>query len=162
MTSAAVTCSNDYDLCAGTESNGSCTWDRKLCVTCRDDSGTIKIRVQTNGLPNHCYKNSRIAPVELTVDFEVNWLSTASENEESSPTTQTALNALLCDELGIARKSHIPKSADFSVLDGSDLKAGFGVATTGVILFSALSALNVDPFYPAVYADVTNPDDDVE
>lgn len=57
MTSASVTCSNNYGVCAGTESNGSCTWNRKLCVTCRSDQGTVKIRVQTNGLPNHCYKS---------------------------------------------------------------------------------------------------------
>ena len=33
-----------------------CTWQRKLCVTCTADStGKVKIRVQTNGLPNHCF-----------------------------------------------------------------------------------------------------------
>ena len=47
-------------------------------------------------------------------------------------------------------------------MTGSDQKTAFGVATSGVLLFSALSAEKVDPFYPAVYADVTNPDDVVE
>ena len=75
---SSVTCTNSYGVCAGSESSGSCTWDRKLCVTCRNDSGTVKIRVQTNGLPNHCYKSPRTAPTSQTVDFEVNWLTSAS------------------------------------------------------------------------------------
>lgn len=44
MMSASVTCAN-VEACAGTESGSNCTWERKLCVTCRDDSGTVKIRV---------------------------------------------------------------------------------------------------------------------
>ena len=42
------------------------------------------------------------------------------------------------------------------------MTTAFGVATSGVLFFSSLSAEKVDPFYPAVYADVTNPDDVVE
>ena len=38
------------------------------------------------------------------------------------------------------------------------MKTAFGVATSGVLMFSALSAENVDPFYPAVYGSVTDPD----
>lgn len=56
MRSVTVTC-DDVEACAGTESGRSCSWERKLCVTCRDDGGTIKIRAQTNGLPNHCYRS---------------------------------------------------------------------------------------------------------
>ena len=79
MNSAAVTCSSsNTGACAGTTSGSNCTWNRKLCVTCRDDSGTVKIRVETNGLPSHCYKSPNTAPLEQTVDFEVNWLSSAS------------------------------------------------------------------------------------
>lgn len=68
----------------------------------------------------------------------------------------------MCDSLSIAKRGNIPSSAGFTIQDGSDSKTAFGVATSGVLLFSALSAENVDPFYPAVYADVTNPDDVVE
>ena len=42
-----------------------CTWTRKLCVSCfkadqneskdDDDDDDVYIRVQGNGLPNHCY-----------------------------------------------------------------------------------------------------------
>ena len=98
------------------------------------------------------------------MDFETNWLQAASENSYSVPATQTELNALLCDELGIAKKKYIPKNADYTNLDdtGTEYKTAFGVATSGVMLFSALSNKNVDPFYPAVYGDVIVPDEDVE
>ena len=70
LPSSSVTCSN-VGVCAGSESNGSCTWDRKLCVTCRDDGGTVKIRVQTNGLPNHCYKSPQTAPTAQHLSLKV-------------------------------------------------------------------------------------------
>lgn len=69
----------------------------------------------------------------------------------------------MCDDLTVAKRRYIPSSAGYTLMDGtSEPGTTFGVATTGVLLFSALSAENVDPFYPAVYADVTNPDDVVE
>lgn len=68
----------------------------------------------------------------------------------------------MCDSLTIASMNNIPSSAGYSKIEGSDQGTAFGVASTGVLLFSALSAENVDPFYPGVYADVTNPDDVVE
>ena len=64
--------------------------------------------------------------------------------------------------MAVSKQGNIPSSAGYTVVTGSDQKTAFGVATSGVLLFSALSAEKVDPFYPAVYADVTNPDDVVE
>lgn len=54
MPSQPFTCA-DKPRCipSGTSSGRSCTWQRKLCVTCSISSGTTKIRVQTNNLPNH-------------------------------------------------------------------------------------------------------------
>lgn len=163
MPSASVTCSSNLvGTCAGTESGGSCTWQRKLCVTCRDDAGTIKIRVQTNGLPSHCYKSPNTAPAEQTVDWEVNWLSTATKNSASSPNNQQGLNSLLCDNLKVAADDLVPSSAGYTKLDGKKQDTAFGVANTGVLMFSALSGENVDPFYPAAYGHVTDPDAVIE
>ena len=36
-------------------SSSPCTYERKLCVSCYDDGGTTYIKVQANGLPNHCF-----------------------------------------------------------------------------------------------------------
>lgn len=161
MASASVTCA-DVGACAGTESGSNCTWNRKLCVSCRDASGTVKIRVQTNGLPSHCYKTPQTAPAELTVDWEVDWLSAAGANPASAPADQNALNALMCDSLDIAKDAFIPSSNNYEKKEGQSQNTAFGVATSGVLMFSALSAENVDPFYPAAYADVTDPDAVIE
>lgn len=62
----------------------------------------MRIRVATNGLPNHCYFSPGDQPTEQNVDFEVNWLSPATQNADSSPTDQDGLNTLICDDLKIS------------------------------------------------------------
>lgn len=42
------------------------------------------------------------------------------------------------------------------------MNTAWGIAVTGVMMFSALSAENVDPFYPVKYANVDDPDSVVE
>ena len=36
-------------------SDSPCTYERKLCVSCYEESSTTYIKVQANGLPNHCF-----------------------------------------------------------------------------------------------------------
>ena len=43
----------------GTQST-SANHRQKMCVSCRDDGGTIKIKVQSNTYPSHCYGTSNI------------------------------------------------------------------------------------------------------
>jgi hypothetical protein len=53
----------------------SCTWERKLCITCTEDSnGVVYVRAQSNGLPNHCYKTPEQFG-ELDFDMEVKWMT---------------------------------------------------------------------------------------
>ena len=85
-------------------------------------------------------------------------MTTATRNSASSPTDQSGLNRLLCDSLTVSKAENIPSEAGFTTITGSDMKTAFGVATSGVLMFSALSAENVDPFYPAIYGSVTDPD----
>ena len=49
--------------------DGACEWERKLCVTCKEVNGTVKIRLQTNNLPDHCIEN-KLAD-EMILDYEV-------------------------------------------------------------------------------------------
>lgn len=62
--SETVSCTGDVEYCAGSwDSTGStCTWTRKLCVTCRSVNSVPYIRVQTNSLPNRCYYAGHDAP----------------------------------------------------------------------------------------------------
>ena len=34
----------------------TCTWTRKLCVTCSTSNSKVYMRVQTNSLPAHCFE----------------------------------------------------------------------------------------------------------
>jgi len=73
-----VVCPKDGMECpAGANISGdNCIFTRKLCVSCRaDDFGVVGIIMQTNGLPNHCYKSTgTTAPMEIQYDTYVNWL----------------------------------------------------------------------------------------
>eukprot|EP01061_Rhynchopus_euleeides_P002966 TRINITY_DN1229_c0_g1_i1.p2 TRINITY_DN1229_c0_g1~~TRINITY_DN1229_c0_g1_i1.p2 ORF type:complete len:122 (+),score=18.46 TRINITY_DN1229_c0_g1_i1:49-414(+) len=42
-----VSCTATNIACAGTESNGVCTYQRKMCVTCSEENGVVRIRVQS-------------------------------------------------------------------------------------------------------------------
>lgn len=47
-------------------------------------------------------------------------------------------------------------------MEGAEIGTAWGISTTGVLIFSALSGENVDPFYPAAYGRVRDPDEAVE
>ncbi|CAF1402893.1 unnamed protein product, partial [Adineta steineri] len=49
-----TTCAASDVVCPGQTTNGVCVWQRKLSAVCRNASGVIKIRIQTNGLPPRC------------------------------------------------------------------------------------------------------------
>ena len=55
--------------------DGLCTYTRKLCITCFDESGQIRIRVQSNAMPNHAYSAPQ-AIVDNNIDYTVDWLQT--------------------------------------------------------------------------------------
>ena len=54
---------------AGTLVGTTCSWERRLCVTCREDGGVTKIRVQTNNLPDHCVQADNVKAQNF--DYEV-------------------------------------------------------------------------------------------
>ena len=101
LAAQTVTCTNVGRCNTGDSgfsgSASSCTSSYKLCVSCRDDSGTVKIRVQSNNIPRSCYSTPQnIASVNY--DYEVEFNSAGDQNNPlQSPNTQTAVNNLLCD-----------------------------------------------------------------
>ena len=73
-TGVNATCSATGVVCPGQNISGICVWQRKLSAICRNASGTIKIRIQTNGLPPRCANvPTSNTFVELNVDFETNF-----------------------------------------------------------------------------------------
>ena len=44
----------------------------------------VRIRTQTNGLPNHCYSAPDTKPsVILQIDFESNWMPSVAKNKNA-------------------------------------------------------------------------------
>ena len=139
-------------------SGSSCTFKRKLCVTCYTLRGVPFIRVQSNGLPNHCYTSPRTAPAALDIDFQVAWQAEAhTDSEEAYPETQEALDSLICD-IQRSADSRIPAYTMYERKGTTMINTAWGVATSGVLLMNGISAEGVDPYYPAVYGSVKDPD----
>jgi hypothetical protein len=126
-----------------------------MCVTCSQTNSTTYIRVQTNGLPNHCYSSPNTAPIDLNVDFTVKFQWDVGTNIYNSPTTQTEINNMLCTPTGQA-DSTIPAAASYSNSGTTSIDTAVGVGLSGVMLFNGASANDVDPLYPAIYGSVTS------
>ena len=87
VASSTFTCNSDVGLCAaGTTS--SCAWSRQLCVTCSEINSEVYIRVQSNGMPNHCYYVSLFEPSAQSVDFSVLWQWDVGSTVYHTPSTQ--------------------------------------------------------------------------
>ena len=73
VTPELVTCLNKPRCIpspGGVPDGSTCTWQRRLCVTCRrDDADIVQIRVQTNNMPNHCISSDSVKPQAF--DYEV-------------------------------------------------------------------------------------------
>ena len=76
-----------------TFNNQECTYNRKLCVYCAEESSNVYIYAMSNGLPNHCYVSPRQAPVDLDFDIKVRWMKSIDTTtyttltvSESAPT----------------------------------------------------------------------------
>ena len=60
VTGVSKTCAVGTNMCTNqaATSGGNCVFTRRLCVTCATAANNVvQIRVQTNGLPNHCFQS---------------------------------------------------------------------------------------------------------
>lgn len=64
---------------------------------------------------------------------------------------------MICN-INRSQDSAIPSVSEYSSAGSSNLNTAWGVSKTGIIMFNGISAEGVDPFYPAAYGRVTNPD----
>ncbi|CAF0827796.1 unnamed protein product [Adineta ricciae] len=147
-TGVTVTCSQlGSTSCPGSMVNGICTWQRKLAVTCIDGT-TVRIRVQSNGLPGRCIDvPSSVSISEQNVDFAVNFNPTVSVNSPIlTPTTQTQLDAISCN---ITSQSSAPSWSNLVTYSTTSLDTLVGVSIDNVAILNVNSANMVDPFYPS-------------
>jgi len=50
-----------------------CTFTRKLCVSCSETLGIVRVKVQSNGLPNHCFNSTVNNAAPMENEWEVVW-----------------------------------------------------------------------------------------
>ena len=145
-TGVNVTCSTSGVVCPGQNIGGVCIWQRKLSAVCRNASGIIKIRIQTNGLPPRCAYVGMGIFSELNIDFEVNF--NPDVNINSLNTNLTTVSALT-QTIGTPTSSTtVPSASGFVNYGASSLMTITGIAIDGVVIFATDSANNVDPFLP--------------
>ncbi|CAF3573351.1 unnamed protein product [Rotaria socialis] len=147
-TGTNVTCTSlSGSSCPGSNISGSCVFQHRLSVSCYLSGSTVKIRIQSNGLPYYCPSMpSSDTFAEQNIDFEVNFNPDVSVNSPlQSATTVSALSTLLCNIQG----SSNPPSGSAYVNYGSSYSTLAGVSVDGVSIMNVNSLNNVDPFYPA-------------
>ena len=145
-TGVNVTCSASGVVCPGQTINGVCVWQRKLSAVCRNASGVIKIRIQTNGLPPRCASVPMGSFSELNVDFEVNFNPDVDVNSPNTNlNTVSALSQTICV---LTYSSTVPSASGFANYGTTNVNTVTGVSVDGVVIFSSDSIDNVDPFFP--------------
>ncbi|CAF1240060.1 unnamed protein product [Rotaria sordida] len=146
-TGTNVSCSSGFTstTCPGTMYGSTCVFQHKLCVTC-SGSTTIRIRVQSNGLPRFCPNTP--APIkELNVDFQVNFNPNVNVNSPvQNPTTSSQLDSIVCN---ISSQASVPSVSNYvSYSSSGSFNTLAGICVDGVTILNVNSANNVDPFYP--------------
>ena len=105
ITGEQVQCAKTGDFCVDSgqrdPQSGSCSWTRKLCVTCEKTATEIvKISVQSNGLPAKCFWTETRALREENIDFTVIFNPTS----QTSSFTQSSASFYfdeLCDSTNV-------------------------------------------------------------
>jgi len=130
------------------EADGTtCTWPRRLCVTCRNDSGVTKIRVQTNNLPDHCVKSTQLK--EQNFDYEVPFNPKKTYGVwDVDLDTQHKLNMHVCRIV----KQHDPVALGIVENGDDESKNAMGFALNGVA-FQFANQIQEDPVFPITEAN---------
>ncbi|CDW77974.1 UNKNOWN [Stylonychia lemnae] len=155
-------------------SSPPCVWKRKMATVCNTDTTTssgrllesssgAKIRMQTNGLPNHCPEPGASVPKENIIDFEVSFKNKprnsqkmnrnlASQDEPVNTSLydgddQNSVNNALCD--GSWTQAGFLKQIDPEYNEYSgNFESIVGIALNGVPIHTGNSEYGSDVFYP--------------
>ena len=79
------------------------------------------------------------------------------DNDDSWPKSQNELDTMICDIMR-SKDDKIPRNVEYVKYGRENINTAWGVAVTGVMLFNGISGEGVDPFYPAKYGRVTDPE----
>eukprot|EP00944_MAST-04C_sp_MAST-4C-sp1_P013029 g13029.t1 len=167
MPGQLVTCM-DVGQCNDQTAGFQCSWVRQLCVTCHQAGDTVKIRVQSNGMPDHCYYSPMVAPRPKFIDYEVNF-NTEVKTNRFSPTTSGELDSIVCNR-SMVSDSQVPATYDFirtpydlinTVPPSPQLSLDkvVGVAINGVPFLTPLNDENIDTWSDSPQNRVKEPVD---
>jgi hypothetical protein len=128
MASVTFECENKPRcIPSGVKTGSTCAWERKLCVTCRVDSGVTKIRVQTNNLPNHCIQS--VSAKAQNFDYEAIFNPKETHGTwEKSLSTQHQLNIAVCPIV----KQYDATALGIVELGAAESANALGIAINGV------------------------------
>lgn len=113
-------------------------------------------------MPSHCFFSPKDQAKEAEVDYSATWLPASSGVLSAADvSTQDEVDSLICNILR-SSDSNIPGESNYVKNSGASTNTAWGVATSGLLMFSSASAEGVDPFYPTAYGEVTDPDSVVE
>jgi hypothetical protein len=137
-------------MCPGnfSNSNGMCIFQHKLAVTCSQSSTTVRIRIQSNGLPPFCPNLDGVYIFrEQNIDFAVNF------NPDVS-VTSPRINIMSLSDLytAVCNFRNIATAPDNSQLvlysSPTTVNSVAGVSLDGVAIYNGDNYYNEDTFYP--------------
>ncbi|CDW76269.1 UNKNOWN [Stylonychia lemnae] len=159
-----VTC-NQMQICpvGSTGTAPNCTWKRKLCVTCSQQDGQLFMRIQSNGLPDHCVPG-KVALQERVIDVKFRF-DPPPVTFFQKPSNVDALNHMICD-FDSSSESNLPSDSMFRNYGEKTISIinMVGIAANGVPMYNGNSPRNTDYFYPKDWAgsNQKNVDQDID
>ena len=117
-----------------------------MCVTCYASGSHAMIRVQSNGLPNHCVNSTVNNGTDQNQDFEVRFQPPVDGTENYTDTdvdTSAKTDEILCD-LQRTNETNMLRKSRYNLISGASTQTSAGMALSGMHIFNALDAYNRD------------------
>lgn len=151
---STLTCSGDESWCAGSAQTdpqeSSCTHKSYMCLACLTYNGEVKIRVQSNNMPNTCWQTNPNSPNVadyVNVDFRVTWnadMTRVLNYLDSDFATPADVDTVLCD-LQRTSSSNMHSSITYVEVDNSiSMDHWSGFTRNNVALYNGLDITNQD------------------
>ena len=129
-----------------------CSFRHKLCVTCSQATASdpVMIKVQTNGIPNHCFTSTVNQAEPFEVEWQVKWqpdTTSVTGVANTAADTSAATDEILCDIQRTAA-TNIPAAYGFTLNQKTGnqdpIGTAAGIALSGGYIFNSLAGGNLD------------------
>lgn len=124
-----------------------CSWKRRLTAACFEQDSTVKIRIQTNSLPNHCIQTKTAFPHENEIDFEVDFNRYTGEPARRAPSLNAGADEKLFKSAPSWTRDDNALSSHNFVRHSGQTEGVVGIAFNGVPIHAATSFDNYGPLF---------------